>query len=65
MFIVNPEKIKNKVKLKKVFAQYFMEHDIPLLSREGEYCYFADSELFKEELEKAPFWIKWAVKTTP
>ena len=65
MYIINPESIKNKIKCKKTFAQYFIEHGIPLLAREGEYYYFADTELFKEKFENAPFWIKWGIKTTP
>ena len=61
MYVVNPEKITNKVKCKKVVAQYFLDKDVPLLSRVGEYYYFAKSELFQSEYNKSPFWIKWAV----
>ena len=65
MYIINSERIKDKIKCKKTFGQYFTEHGIPLLSIEGEYYYFADNKLFKEEFEKAPFWIKWGIKTMP
>ncbi len=64
MYIVNPEVIGHKIKLKKIFAQYFINKDIPLLSKRGEYYYFADSVLFRNEFENAPFWIKWGVQVS-
>jgi len=62
MFIVNPDKIINKVKCNKIVAQYFLDKNVPLLSKKNNDYYFANSELFKEILSFSPFWIKWMIK---
>ena len=58
MYIINPEKISNKVKCNKIAAKYFLDRNIPLLSKQGNTYYFVNTELFKEVLESAPFWVK-------
>lgn len=58
MYIVNPENIENKVSMKSWIAKYFIDNDIPVLSQDGDIIYFANSSLFKECLNKAPFYIK-------
>jgi hypothetical protein len=58
MYITNPEKITNKVKCNGLVSKYFLERNIPILSREGNNYYFSDSELFREVLSFAPFWVK-------
>jgi hypothetical protein len=58
LFIINPEKIKNKFECNYVVAKYLMDRNIPLLSIKGGIYYFADTELLKEIWGNAPFWIK-------
>lgn len=62
MYIVNPEKINNKIGCNKLVANYFLERKLPLLSRKGNVYYFADTDLFKEILSLSPFWVKLAIK---
>jgi hypothetical protein len=62
MYILNPEKIDNKIRCNKLVAKYFLERNVPILGRDDKYYYFANSELFREILSFAPFWIKWAIK---
>jgi hypothetical protein len=58
MYIINPDKISNKVKCNKIVAQYFLERNVPLLSIYKNNYYFANTELFKEILGFAPWWVK-------
>jgi len=58
MYIINPEKISNKIKCNSIIAKYFLDKNIPLLSRQGNIYYFANTELFKEVLSFSPFWVK-------
>jgi len=62
MYIVNPDKISDKIKCNRVVAQYFLDRNVPLLSMVDNNYYFANSELFKEIKSFAPFWIKWILK---
>jgi hypothetical protein len=62
MYIVNPEKINNKIECNKLVAKYFLERNLPLLSRKGNTYYFANTDLFKEILSLSPFWVKLAIK---
>jgi len=63
MYIINPEKIDNKVKCNKIVAKYFLDKNVPLLSQQGNIYYFANSELFKDVSNSAPFWVKWAIRS--
>jgi len=58
MYIVNPDKITNKIKCNKIVAQYLLDRNVPLLSKINNDYYFSDSELVKEILGFAPWWIK-------
>jgi len=62
MYIVNPEKIGNKVAYKGVVAKYIRDHNIPVLSQQGDIYYFSNSDILKECLFYAPGWIKILIK---
>jgi hypothetical protein len=62
MYVINPDKITNKIKCNKMVAQYLLERNVPLLSKINNDYYFSDSELTKEILSFASFWIKWMIK---
>jgi hypothetical protein len=62
MYIINPDKITNKIKCNKIVAQYLLERNVPLLSKINNDYYFADSELTKEILSFAPWWAKILLK---
>jgi hypothetical protein len=62
MYIINPEKIKNKIKTKGLISKYFIEQNIPVLSKDRDITYFADSELFRKALGFSPMWIKLLMK---
>lgn len=62
MYVINPESVKNKIKLDKKIAQYFMDNGVPLLSKKGEQYYFSDSDLYKEVYSSSPLWVKWAIR---
>lgn len=58
MYIVNPDKIKNKYKCQKVVAEYLMNTcNIPLLSKDGVNYYFMNTPELDEALKKIPLWI--------
>jgi hypothetical protein len=64
MYILNPEKIKNKIKTKGLVSKYFIEQNIPILVKEEDITYFADSKLFREVLDFSPMWVKLLMKLT-
>ena len=58
MFIVNPEKIKNKYKCHKVVAEYLINTcNIPLLSKDGAIYYFMNTSELEDALKTIPLWI--------
>jgi len=62
MYIVNPEKIGNKVAYKGFVAKYILDHNIPILSKQGNIYYFSNTDVLKEVLFYAPDWIKLLIK---
>lgn len=59
MYILNHKVIINqKFKCRKAVANYLINNGVPLLSREDDLYYFADTDLLKNTLENAPLWIK-------
>jgi hypothetical protein len=56
MFIVNSNK-SNMFKCGEIVYSY-LKRQVPLLSRDEKYYYFANTEALKDALEKAPIHIK-------
>lgn len=61
MFISNPNSIPNKFKCNKIIYNY-LKDKLPLLSRENNLYYFANTEKLNHILNSAPLYIKIALK---
>ena len=64
MYLIDHSKVKNKARVIKSVSYYFLEKNFPLLAKEGNIYYFADTPLFREAVESSPVWIKVFVKFT-
>lgn len=65
MYITNPEEIENKISMRRWIAKYFIDHNVPILSQNGDIVYFANSSLFRDCWSNAPFYIKLFMEFTP
>ncbi len=63
MLITNSSSIVKKVGFGKIIANYIIyEAKLPVLSIDGAIYYFNDNKRLRDELNKAPFWIRLLVK---
>ena len=62
MLIRNIDKVEKKFKCSRYVMNYlFTDKNIPILGYDDRFYYFADTELLREVLEKAPTRIKIAL----
>ena len=59
MYIRNVDAIKNQFKCGKLIALFLCEEKgLPVLGQDEQYYYFSNTDLLKEVLKNAPFYIK-------
>lgn len=58
MYILNAEKINDKLRCKKHTYEYLMQKGCSLLSRDDYWYYFADTDEVRECLLHTPFIVK-------